>query len=80
MHFIISEEVALTFVLGIGLIAPYYWMSRVAKSGMTDHGGNALRGADDKGFEDKLYSLVAFKGFSAGAAPTKFVFDPKTGI
>ena len=32
---------------------------------------------DDKGFEDKLYSLVAFKGFSASTAPTKFVFDPK---
>ena len=37
----------------------------------------ALRGVDDKGFEDKLYSVVAFKGFGA-AAPAKFVFDPKT--
>ena len=36
-----------------------------------------VRGADDKAYEDKLYTLVAFKGFSAGSAPTKFVYDPK---
>ena len=37
-----------------------------------------VRGVDDKGFEDKLYSVVAFKGFGSGGAPGKFVFDPKT--
>ena len=36
----------------------------------------ALRGADDKGFEDKLYTLVAFKDLTA-ATPTKVVFDPR---
>ncbi|MGD0777640.1 MAG: prolyl oligopeptidase family serine peptidase [Candidatus Solibacter sp.] len=36
-----------------------------------------VRGVDDKGFEDKLYTVVAFKGFSGGA-PAKFLFDPKT--
>ena len=36
-----------------------------------------LRGVDDKGFEDKLYSVVAFKGVGSGK-PAKAVFDPKT--
>ena len=37
----------------------------------------ALRGVEDKGFEEKLYSVVAFKGFNAGAAPAKSIYDPK---
>ena len=37
-----------------------------------------VRGVDDKGFEDKLYSVVAFKGFGNSASPAKFIFDPKT--
>src|ERR1019366_1878413 len=37
-----------------------------------------VRGVDDKGFEDKLYSVVAFKGLGTGAAPAKFLYDPKT--
>jgi dipeptidyl aminopeptidase/acylaminoacyl peptidase len=36
-----------------------------------------LRGVDDKNYEDRLYTLVAFKNFSATAAPAKFVYDPK---
>ena len=36
----------------------------------------ALRGVDDKGFEDKLYSVVAFKDFGSGP-PAKSVYDPK---
>lgn len=36
-----------------------------------------LRGADDKAFEDKLYTLVAFKDFAANGPATKVVFDPK---
>lgn len=36
----------------------------------------ALRGIDDKGFEDKLYSVVAFKDLGADH-PTKAEFDPK---
>jgi dipeptidyl aminopeptidase/acylaminoacyl peptidase len=36
-----------------------------------------LRGSDDKGYEDKLYTLVAFKFPGGGAAPAKFVYDPK---
>jgi acetyl esterase/lipase len=36
----------------------------------------ALKGVEDKGFEDKLYSVVAFKDLHA-AKPTKVVFDPK---
>ncbi len=40
--------------------------------------GDALatvRGVEDKAWEDKLYSLVAFKNFGA-AKPEKIVFDP----
>ncbi len=43
--------------------------------------GDALatvRGADDKAFEDKLYTLVAFKDFGASGPGTKVVFDPKS--
>ena len=41
--------------------------------------GDALatvRGVEDKAFEDKLYSVVAFRDFDPNAAPAKFVFDP----
>jgi dipeptidyl aminopeptidase/acylaminoacyl peptidase len=37
-----------------------------------------LRGADDKAFEDKLYTLVAFKDFGASGPTSKVVFDPKS--
>lgn len=37
-----------------------------------------VRGVEDKGFEDKLYTIVAFKGFGGASAPAKFLFDPKT--
>ena len=37
-----------------------------------------LRGVEDKAWEDKLYSLVAFKNFRAGAMPEKILFDPTT--
>jgi dipeptidyl aminopeptidase/acylaminoacyl peptidase len=40
--------------------------------------GDALatvRGVEDKAWEDKLYSVIAFRDFSVGA-PTRFVFDP----
>ncbi len=38
----------------------------------------AVRGAEDKSYEDKLYSLVAFKDFGANGPATKIVYDPKT--
>jgi dipeptidyl aminopeptidase/acylaminoacyl peptidase len=38
----------------------------------------AVRGVDDKGFEDKLYTLVAFKGFESSSGPAKLVYDPKS--
>ena len=41
--------------------------------------GDALatvRGLEDKAWEDKLYSVVAFRGFSPNAAPKKLIFDP----
>ena len=41
--------------------------------------GDALatvRGIEDKAWEDKLYSVLAFRNFSSGGEPTKFVFDP----
>lgn len=43
----------------------------------TDKGDGlaTLRGVEDKAWEDPLYSLVAFRDFSA-AAPDKIVFDP----
>ncbi len=37
-----------------------------------------LRGADDKGFDDKLYTLVAFKDFGPSGPAAKIVFDPKS--
>ena len=36
----------------------------------------AVRGVEDKRWEDKLYTLVAFKGFAQGSTPQKFVYDP----
>jgi dipeptidyl aminopeptidase/acylaminoacyl peptidase len=41
-------------------------------------GLTTLRGADDKAFEDKLYTLVAFKDFGANGPASKTVFDPKS--
>ncbi len=38
----------------------------------------ALRGEDDKRWEDKLYSLLAFKNFPDNGAPEKFSFAPET--
>ncbi len=35
-----------------------------------------VRGVENKAWEDKLYSVVAFKGFSNVGAPEKIVFDP----
>ena len=35
-----------------------------------------LRGVDDKRWEDKVYTLVAFKNFSENGAPEKLVYDP----
>lgn len=37
-----------------------------------------VRGAEDKAFEDKLYTLVAFKDFGASGPAVKVVFDPKS--
>jgi dipeptidyl aminopeptidase/acylaminoacyl peptidase len=36
-----------------------------------------LRGIDDKAWEDKLYTVVAFKDIQSSGTPTKVVFDPK---
>ncbi|HZS53788.1 MAG TPA: prolyl oligopeptidase family serine peptidase [Bryobacteraceae bacterium] len=36
----------------------------------------AVRGVEDKRWEDKVYTLVAFKNFSENAAPEKLIFDP----
>ncbi len=41
--------------------------------------GDALatvRGVEDKAWEDKLYTVVAFRGFAPGVGATKFVFEP----
>lgn len=35
-----------------------------------------LKGREDKGFEDKLWSLVAFSGFGASKGPQKLAYDP----
>src|SRR5258708_7425528 len=35
-----------------------------------------VRGVEDKAWEEKLCTLVAFKNFSANGAPEKIVFDP----
>jgi dipeptidyl aminopeptidase/acylaminoacyl peptidase len=36
-----------------------------------------LRGVEDKGFEDKLYTVVGFRSFSGAGRPEKIVFEPK---
>ncbi len=36
----------------------------------------ALKGRDDKGFEDKLYSLVGYTGFRGAKGLQKVVYDP----
>jgi dipeptidyl aminopeptidase/acylaminoacyl peptidase len=36
----------------------------------------AVRGAEDKRWEDKVYTLLAFKNFTDSDAPEKVVFDP----
>jgi dipeptidyl aminopeptidase/acylaminoacyl peptidase len=36
----------------------------------------AVKGVEDKGYEDKLYSVVAVNGFAAGS-PQKTIYDPK---
>ena len=38
----------------------------------------AVKGVEDKAYEDKLYSVVAFSGFAnaAGGGPTKVTYDP----
>ncbi|HQR32613.1 MAG TPA: prolyl oligopeptidase family serine peptidase, partial [Blastocatellia bacterium] len=36
----------------------------------------AVKGLEDKGYEDKLYSVVAVNGFASGA-PQKTVYDPR---
>ena len=38
----------------------------------------AVKGVEDKGYEDKLYSVVAFSGFGDGR-PTKVTYDPHKG-
>jgi dipeptidyl aminopeptidase/acylaminoacyl peptidase len=38
---------------------------------------SVVRGADDKGFEDKLYTLVAFQDFGPNGPASKTVYDPK---
>jgi len=38
----------------------------------------ALRGVEDKAFEDKLYSVVGFRNLSATARPEKIQFEPKS--
>jgi len=35
----------------------------------------AVKGVEDKGYEDKLFSVVAFSGFDSGK-PTKVTYDP----
>jgi dipeptidyl aminopeptidase/acylaminoacyl peptidase len=36
----------------------------------------AVKGVEDKGYEDKLYSVVAFNGFANGS-PAKTTYDPR---
>jgi hypothetical protein len=67
--------------MSTGVIMPLDTAAAVYKGlSWTEKGDGlaTLRGMDDKAYEDKLYSLVAFKNFSATAPPTKLVYDPKT--
>jgi dipeptidyl aminopeptidase/acylaminoacyl peptidase len=36
----------------------------------------SLKGVEDKRWEDKLYSVIAFRDFSTNGMPKKFVYDP----
>src|SRR5439155_4437964 len=46
--------------------------------GWTDKGDGlvVLRGAAEKGYKEKLYSVIGFIGFD-GPAPRKLVYDPR---
>ena len=64
--------------MATGAVIPLDSAKASYKSLMWTEKGDGLatvRGIEDKGFEDKLYSLVAFRDFSA-ATPEKIVFDP----
>lgn len=37
----------------------------------------AVKGIDDKGFEEKLYSVIGISELSANAAPRKVIYDPR---
>jgi dipeptidyl aminopeptidase/acylaminoacyl peptidase len=65
--------------MATGAVQPLDSAAAVYRSISWTEKGDALavlRGADDKAFEDKLYTLVAFKDLNA-AQPTKVVYDPK---
>jgi acetyl esterase/lipase len=62
-----------------GMVVPLDNAKAVYKGlGWTEKGDGlaTLRGVEDKAWEDKLYSLVAFKGFTSSGAPEKVLFDP----
>src|SRR5258706_2043652 len=65
--------------LGAGTILPLDSSKAVYRGLSWTEKGDALatlRGVDNKAWEDKLYSLVAFRGFSGSGAPDKIIFDP----
>lgn len=62
-----------------GAVMPLDSAKAVYKSLNWTEAGNGLavlRGVEDKGFEDKLYTAVGFTSIN-GTAPVKTVFDPK---
>ncbi len=65
--------------LGTGTVATLDSGKAVYKSlSWTEKGDGlaAVRGIEDKRWEDKVYTLVAFKNFSDSGAPEKLVYDP----
>jgi dienelactone hydrolase len=66
-----------------GAIRPLDTDSKAVYSRLTwtedGDGLSALKGVDDKAYEDKLYSVLGFKGFGP-SAPQKTVFNPADNV
>ncbi len=65
--------------LDTGAVLPLDSAKAIYKGLSWTEKGDALavvRGVEDKAFEDKLYSLVAFRGFANDKKPEKITYDP----
>jgi hypothetical protein len=70
VHWIWPTLMALTLIVGLGLIVPYYFIALIPHAfGEKDAKGNALRGLDDNGWTNMASSVA---GFSVEPDPVRF--------